>query len=64
MQKFRERDEGTLYEDVTMAPGQTHAPFVRMTGPGTWEYPWHRYYATGDCIWLAIELHPSITTAG
>ena len=24
----------------------------------TFSYPWHRYYADTDCIWMAIELHP------
>ena len=58
MQKFRERDASTLYEDVVMARGMTHEPFARLTGPLRWEYPWHRYYADTDCVWLAIEFHP------
>ena len=58
MQKFHERDAATLYEDVLMAAGMTHEPFARLTGPLEWEYPWHRYYADTDCVWLAIEFHP------
>lgn len=58
MQKFKKRDASTLYEDVVMARGMTHEPFARLTGPLRWEYPWHRYYADTDCIWLAIEFHP------
>lgn len=58
MQKFRERDEATLYEDVVMPVGSTHDPFCRVAGEDSWEYPWHRYYSDTDSIWLAIELHP------
>lgn len=58
MQKFRERDQATLYEDVLMPVGYTHDPFCRVAGESQWEYPWHRYYADTDSIWLAIELHP------
>lgn len=58
MQKFRERDASSLYEDIVMARGMTHEPFARLTGPLQWEYPWHRYYADTDCVWLAIEFHP------
>lgn len=63
MQKFRERDAASLYEDVVMAPGMTHEPFARVSQDRTWEYPWHRYYADTDCVWLAIELHPTISAA-
>jgi hypothetical protein len=59
MQKFRENKADLLYEDVTMPPGFTHDPFFRFDGDGTFSYPWHRYYADTDCIWMAIELHPS-----
>lgn len=58
MQKFRERDEGSVYEDVPMSMGYSHDPFCRVTGQNQWTYPWHRYYADTDAIWLAIELHP------
>ena len=63
MQKFRERDASTRYEDVVMAPGMTHEPFAHVAEPQRWEYPWHRYYADTDCIWLAIELHPLTSAA-
>ena len=58
MQKFRQRDEAALYEDVMMPVGYTHDPFCRVAAANTWEYPWHRYFADTNCIWLAIELHP------
>jgi hypothetical protein len=58
MQKFRERDPATVYEDVIMAPGFTHEPFCVVGGPDAWIYPWHRYYTDTESIWLAVELHP------
>ena len=58
MQKFHENDENTLYEDMPMSVGFSHDPFCRVTGPNQWTYPWHRYYADTDCVWLAVELHP------
>ena len=60
MQKFRERDEATMYEDVVMSEGLTHDPFCRVGDNRNWIYPWHRYYADTDCVWLAIELHPKM----
>jgi hypothetical protein len=58
MQKFRENNSETLYEDVPMLPGCTHDPFFVLKNDRTFSYPWHRYYAETDCIWMAIELHP------
>lgn len=58
MQKFRENNSETLYEDVPMVPGYTHDPFFVLANDGSFSYPWHRYYAKTDCIWMAIELHP------
>ncbi|WP_285541105.1 hypothetical protein [Brucella sp. NBRC 12950] len=58
MQKFTERDHTTLYEDVVMPVGYSHDPFCRVTGDNEWTYPWHRYYANSDSVWLAVELHP------
>jgi hypothetical protein len=57
MQKFREKDVDSLYEDVLMPPGFTHDPFFTVANDRTFSYPWHRYYADTDCIWMAIELH-------
>jgi hypothetical protein len=59
IQLFRERDEATLYREISMAPGFTHDPFVQVTGRREWSYPWHRYFSDSDAIWLAIELHPA-----
>ena len=58
MQKFRENKADTLYEDVVMPPGLTHDPFFTVAPDRSSSYPWHRYYADTDCIWMAIELHP------
>ncbi len=57
MQKFRENNSGTLYEDVPMPPGFTHDPFFTVGNDRSFSYPWHRYYAETDCIWMAVELH-------
>lgn len=58
MQKFRERNAATLYEDMIMSPGFTHEAFCLATGENRWTYPWHRYFADTDAVWLAVELHP------
>jgi hypothetical protein len=58
MQKFRENKSDTLYEDVVMPPGFTHDPFFTVASDRSFKYPWHRYYADTDCVWLAVELHP------
>jgi len=57
MQKFRENNADTLYEDVLMCPGFTHDPFFVVGNDRSFSYPWHRYYAQTDCVWMAIELH-------
>lgn len=58
MQKFRENNAATLYEDITVPPGYTHDAFFTLASDRSFSYPWHRYYADTDCIWMAIELHP------
>jgi hypothetical protein len=57
MQKFRLNDAETLYEDVAMCPGFTHDPFFVVGNDRSFSYPWHRYYAETDCVWMAVELH-------
>src|SRR5208282_4042744 len=57
MQKFRENNAETLYEDVPMLPGMTHDAFFGLTNDRSFRYPWHRYYAETNCIWMAVELH-------
>ncbi len=54
---FRENNPDTLYEDVAMCPGFTHDPFFVVGNDRSFRYPWHRYYAETDCVWMAIELH-------
>jgi hypothetical protein len=58
MQKFRENNAETIYEDVPMLPGYTHDPFFVVEKDRSFHYPCHRYYAETDCIWMAVELHP------
>ena len=58
IQIFHERNESTLYREITTAPGDTHDPIVRVTGKREWSYPWHRGWTDTDAIWMAIELHP------
>ena len=58
MQKFRQQSADTLYQDVLMSPGFTHDPFFTVASDRSFSYPWHRYYADTDCIWMAVELHP------
>ncbi|WP_352996902.1 hypothetical protein [Mesorhizobium sp. M1273] len=41
-----------------MVPGFTYEAFCRVSGTNQWKYPWHRYFADADAVWLAIELHP------
>ena len=58
LQKFREPDASTLYEDVIMAPGFTHEPFCTVAGESEFAYAWHRYYSVTESIWFVTELHP------
>lgn len=58
MQKFQQNSAETIYEDVLMPAGYTHNPFFKLENDRRFSYPWHRYYADTDCIWMAIELHP------
>jgi len=53
MQKFHQASASSLYQDIYMCPGYTHEPFCDENNV----YPWHRYYADTDCIWLAIEIY-------
>ncbi|MFI1563811.1 hypothetical protein ACH4ZX_12260 [Streptomyces sp. NPDC020490] len=58
MQKFREQDHSTLYQDLPMSPGYTTPdPFCSLGPDHTYVYPWHQYRADTDCVWLAIEYH-------
>jgi hypothetical protein len=58
MQKFHSNSFSSLYQEVIMSPGYTHAPFATLDTDGRFTYPWHQYYADTDCIWAAIEFHP------
>ncbi|MEQ8967726.1 MAG: hypothetical protein RID91_18065 [Azospirillaceae bacterium] len=59
MQKFRERDPATLFEERWLVPGVAHRAFDCVPeAPGVYRYPWHQYRAETDCVWLAVEYHP------
>ncbi|AOX02152.1 hypothetical protein BJP34_24340 [Moorena producens PAL-8-15-08-1] len=59
MQKFKEEDFDTLYEDLLMTEGYTQiVPFCEVHENQHYTYPWHQYYSDTDCIWMAIEYHP------
>jgi len=52
MQKMKENDYGTLYQEVILAPGMTHDPFYDDDRV----YPWHQYQSVTDCIYMPIEM--------
>lgn len=52
MQKFEENDCSTLYQEVILAPGNTHDPFCNEHV----EYPWHQYRSVTDAIYMPIEI--------
>lgn len=58
IQVFRDSAGEEMYRELSAAPGDTHEPLVRVTGPTTYTYPWHRGWTEDDCVWMAIELHP------
>jgi hypothetical protein len=59
MQKFVRNDSASLFEDEPMTPGYTTSvPYCQVAGAGSFDYPWHRYYAETDCLWLALEYCP------
>ena len=51
MQKFKTNEYGSLYENICMAPGNSHKKFCN----DKLEYPWHQYLSETDCIWLVLE---------
>ena len=51
MQKFMRNDYNSLYQNICMAPGNSHKKFCNNKR----EYPWHQYFSKTDCIWLVIE---------
>ena len=57
IEKFKTSDEATKFEEVMMPQGVTHQFFGDLDASGDPHYPWHRYIAETDCVWLAIEFH-------
>lgn len=58
IEKFKTRELDTKFEELFLTPGQTHNYFGDLDKNAAPTYPWHRYIATTDCVWLAIEFHP------
>ncbi len=52
MQKFRENDLSTFYQESIMAPGIVHEKFYDAQGV----YPWHQYQSITPCIYMPIEI--------
>ncbi|MBT2533928.1 hypothetical protein J7E83_17715 [Arthrobacter sp. ISL-48] len=59
MQKFTSQEYASLYEDQQLSPGNTNPVPFCLEREGTFIYPWHQYRADTDCVWLALEYHPS-----
>lgn len=59
MQKFLRPEETALFEDELMTPGYTTSvPYCQIIRGVSFQYPWHRYFADTDSLWLALEYHP------
>jgi len=54
MQKFEDNDLTTLYQEVILAPGNTHEPFHDKENV----YPWHQYHSISDAVYMPIEVLP------
>lgn len=59
IQIYRDRAGNRPYREISTAPGDTHDPIVRVEGLRSFRYPWHRGWTDEDCVWMAIELHPT-----
>lgn len=58
MQKFEENKDSKIIEDILMCSGYTTSiPFCSFENDSNFNYPWHRYYADSNSIWLALEYH-------
>jgi hypothetical protein len=55
MQKFEKNDLTTLYQEVILAPGNTHEPFFDRENV----YPWHQYHSISDAVYMPIEVLPA-----
>lgn len=58
IQIFRDQAGQELYREISVSPGETHDPIVRVEATDRFLYPWHRGWTDEDCVWMAIELHP------
>lgn len=58
IEKFTANDGTTKFEEMVLPEGATHQFFGDLAPDASPFYPWHRYIAVTDCVWLAIEFHP------
>jgi hypothetical protein len=55
MVKYKEQDEKTEYERITLHPGETH-PLFSTIEEGIIKYPWHAYVASeSGALFLSFE---------
>lgn len=52
VEKWRENDPASLYQEYILAPGATHASLCDEAGI----YPWHRYYSITHVTFLVVEI--------
>jgi hypothetical protein len=57
MQKFRTKSAETIYEQYLLSAAATNPVTFCHADGAKFEYPWHQYFASTDCVWLAIEYH-------
>jgi len=55
MQKFESNDLSKLYQEVILAPGNTHEPFFDKENV----YPWHQYHSITEAVYMPIEVLPA-----
>ncbi len=52
MQKFRENDVSTFYQESVLGPGCVHEKFYDDSGA----YPWHQFQSITPCVYMPIEI--------
>ncbi len=52
MQKFRENDLSTFYQESILGPGCIHEKFYDENGV----YPWHQLQSITPCVYMPIEI--------
>ncbi|MCY1326612.1 hypothetical protein [Sinorhizobium sp. GL28] len=59
IQLFKDEAGKEMYREISASPGDTHDPIVWVVDKRTFSYPWHRGWTDTECIWMAIEFHPT-----